>query len=289
MKHSRLARAVTLAAIITGVLAMYASSAAAAGKPTITEPNALPQISSINFSAQINPNGASTTYVTEYGLTSSLGSVSETGNAGSGTTKVGAHSLVAALKPGTMYYWRLTATNSFGSTSTSIATRSALTWQSWKETVTWPAEYTSSGTYKFEVPSLNTTLTCNETGSGVIGHSQGVGDQINSNFSNCVLVGGTASCEVPPFSMSLDGSFKSIAYPVVVTFKTPPSCPWVSEETSFGSSSGFEAIIPEGFTTPKPAVTTTMTTKFGTHTVYITGTSTWQLTGANAGKKFGVG
>jgi hypothetical protein len=288
MKHSRLVRAVTVAAIITGALAMYASSAAAAGKPTITSPNARARISSFNVSAQVNPNGASTTYVTEYGLTPSLGSVSATGSAGSGTTNVGVQSLVAALKPGTTYYWRLTATNSFGSTSTSTTTVTAQSWQSWKALVTWPATYVSSGTYKFEIPSLNVTLTCDESGSGVIGNSQGVGDEINSQFSNCLLVGGTTSCKVSPFSMTLNGSFQSTKSPNVVTFETPQSCSWVSETTTLSSSSGFEAVIPEAFAV-KPAVSTTMTAKFGMHDVYITGTSTWELTGANAGKKFGVG
>ena len=267
---------------------MYAGSAVAAGKPTITAPSANPRISSFNVSAQINPNGASTTYVTEYGLTPSLGSVSETGSAGSGTTNVGVHSLVAALKPGTTYYWRLTATNSFGSTSTSTTTVTAQSWQSWKALVTWPATYASSGTYKFEIPSLNVTLTCNESGSGVIGNANGVGDEITSQFSNCLLVWGSGSCEVPPFSMSLNGSFQSAAAPSVVTFKTPQSCSWVSETTTLTSSSGFEAVISEAMAV-KPAVSTTMTAKFGAHNVYITGTSTWELTGANAGKKFGVG
>ena len=66
----------------------------------------------------INPNGLSTTYYVEFGLTTAYGSVSVTANAGSG---LGPSALPVNLTyplapPGTTYHYQVVATNSSGTT-----------------------------------------------------------------------------------------------------------------------------------------------------------------------------
>jgi len=274
-----------LAAMITSALALYAGSAAAAGKPSISVSKVQEQLTGVRFSGSVNPNEAATTYVVEYGLTSSLGSVTETGNAGSGNTAVNVSVPVTGINPGTELYVRLSATNIYGTTTSGTYVRQTQSWRGL--TVKWPASYASSGTYTFAMPTLNATLTCDESGYGTIGNANGKGDEIHSQFSNCHLVsGGGVNCEVSPFSMDLNGAFKSTASPNLVTFKTPPTCPWVSETSTFTEGgAGFEVVAP-GKQAPAQSVTTTMTAHFGLHPVYVTGSSTWKLV---SGKSFFVG
>jgi hypothetical protein len=273
--------------MITSALALYAGSAVAAGKPSLNLTTVQEQLTSIRFNTSVNPNEADTTYVVEYGLTPSLGSVTETGHAGSGNTFVKVSVPVTALNPGTGYYVQFSATNKYGTTTSSGWIRQTLSWRG--ITVSWPSPYSSSGTYKFEFPWVNATMTCDESGYGTIGNEKGKGDAIHSQFSNCLLVGGSgASCKVPPFSMDLNGNFTSGASPAVVTFETPPTCQWFSESTTVtDGGAGFEVAAP-GKQAASQSVTTTMTAHFGLHPIYITGTSTWNLAGVNAGKKFFV-
>jgi RHS repeat-associated protein len=64
----------------------------------------------------VNPNGTSTTYQFEYGLTTSYGSKAPVSPeaAGSGTTPVTVSATLGSLKDATTYHFRLTATNSSG-------------------------------------------------------------------------------------------------------------------------------------------------------------------------------
>ena len=69
------------------------------------------------LNGSVNPNGASTTYHFDYGTTTSYGSSTSTANAGSGTSSVSVNSAVNGLTPGTLYHYRLSGTNSGGTTN----------------------------------------------------------------------------------------------------------------------------------------------------------------------------
>ena len=70
----------------------------------------------------INPNGASTTYYFEYGITTAYGSTTITTSAGSGSSAVSVNANIGGLSESTTYHFRLVATNSIGTTSGSDQT-----------------------------------------------------------------------------------------------------------------------------------------------------------------------
>jgi len=67
---------------------------------------------------QVNPNGSATTYQFEYGTTTSYGTkVPATAeSAGSGTTNVALSKAISGLKGNTIYHYRVSATNAYGTT-----------------------------------------------------------------------------------------------------------------------------------------------------------------------------
>jgi hypothetical protein len=62
----------------------------------------------------VNPQGLATTYLFDYGKTTSYGSKTASKSAGSGTTTVAASTTISSLSPGTTYHYRIVATNSAG-------------------------------------------------------------------------------------------------------------------------------------------------------------------------------
>ncbi len=67
---------------------------------------------------QVNPNGAETKYQFEYGTTTSYGTkVPATAESvGTGTTNVAVSKAISGLKGGTIYHYRVSATNAYGTT-----------------------------------------------------------------------------------------------------------------------------------------------------------------------------
>ncbi len=62
----------------------------------------------------VNPNGASTTYHIDYGLTTGYATATAEKAAGSGTTPISASVPLSGLDPGTIYHYRIVATTSVG-------------------------------------------------------------------------------------------------------------------------------------------------------------------------------
>ena len=62
----------------------------------------------------VNPSGSETTYQFQYGLTTSYGSTTTITSAGSGFTAVPVSAALTGLSPGTVYHFRVTATNGGG-------------------------------------------------------------------------------------------------------------------------------------------------------------------------------
>jgi phosphodiesterase/alkaline phosphatase D-like protein len=71
------------------------------------------------LNGSVNPNGFSTTYHFEYGLTTSYGSSTQSGSGGSGTVIVSLNATLSGLTSGSVYHYRLVAANSGGTTNTS--------------------------------------------------------------------------------------------------------------------------------------------------------------------------
>jgi hypothetical protein len=69
------------------------------------------------LSGSVNPNGFITTYHFDYGLTTTYGSSTLSASAGSGTSALSVNATVSGLTSGSVYHYRLVASNSGGTTS----------------------------------------------------------------------------------------------------------------------------------------------------------------------------
>ena len=71
-------------------------------------------LNAATLTASVDPNSASTSYKFQYGLTTSYGSTSATGSAGSGSRGVSVSQRIGGLTAGKRYHYRVVATNSVG-------------------------------------------------------------------------------------------------------------------------------------------------------------------------------
>jgi phosphodiesterase/alkaline phosphatase D-like protein len=78
--------------------------------------------SSAVVNGTLGPNGKTTTYVVQYGPTTSYGLQTAATAAGSGTTNVAVHATLSGLRAGTTYHYRLLATNADATTPSADAT-----------------------------------------------------------------------------------------------------------------------------------------------------------------------
>jgi hypothetical protein len=98
-------------------LAATADLALAAASPAVTTGSTSSiKTTSAVLHGTVNPNGASTTYHFEWGLTNAYGTVGAAHSAGSGTAAVSVQFTAPGLTPGTPYHYRLVAQNRFGTT-----------------------------------------------------------------------------------------------------------------------------------------------------------------------------
>jgi len=70
----------------------------------------------------VNPNGRSTSWFVEYGVSTAYGSRSSSRSVGSGTAQLAVAATVSNLSPGVTYHFRLVATSSLGTTRGADAT-----------------------------------------------------------------------------------------------------------------------------------------------------------------------
>jgi hypothetical protein len=87
---------------------------------TTSAPSLLTSNSAV-VNGTVNPNGKTTTYIVEYGPTTSYGLQTTTSAAGSGTAPVAVHATLNGLAGGTSYHYRIAATNDDGTTVTADA------------------------------------------------------------------------------------------------------------------------------------------------------------------------
>jgi hypothetical protein len=99
---------VVLSAIGAGVALAASSPTVATVKPTkVTNTSA-------DLHATVNPNGNSTGYQFQYGLSTAYGLATSSHSAGGGTKKVNVTTAVKGLTPGTRYHFRIVALNRSG-------------------------------------------------------------------------------------------------------------------------------------------------------------------------------
>ena len=101
---------------LIGALALAAGAAAASAPTVVTGPVTASGSTSATVAGTVNPNGQTTTWVVQYGKTTSYGSQTGAFNAGAGTTGTNISTTIDGLAPGTTYHYRLVATNASGGT-----------------------------------------------------------------------------------------------------------------------------------------------------------------------------
>jgi phosphodiesterase/alkaline phosphatase D-like protein len=95
--------------------AFAAGVALAASSPTVTTGAATNRTdTSVVLNGTVNPNGNTTGYVFDYGLTTGYGLASTAHSAGHGAKPVAVKSTISGLLPGTTYHYRITALNRSG-------------------------------------------------------------------------------------------------------------------------------------------------------------------------------
>jgi hypothetical protein len=191
MSLSQSARAVLVSVCALSAMAIMATSASAAGLPEIEGISAVnTSIVNTKVEAEVNPEGAATTFKVEYrrvGETPFTSTPSQ--NVGSGTAWVlMTANLTLPPESTALYEIRVSATNSFGTTREFITK----TFQTAKWSIEGGLEsstFTSVGTWE-----LNFTFTgsgekgkfkCTEFGSGSLGHPEATGDSYKISTSEC--------------------------------------------------------------------------------------------------------
>ena len=92
-----------------------------AGAPAVvTDSGAAPSNSTVVVTGKVTPNGAPTSYRYEYGETTALGARTASQGIGSGWAAIPSPGYITGLRANTLYYFRLTAQNSFGTVNGSI-------------------------------------------------------------------------------------------------------------------------------------------------------------------------
>lgn len=105
-----------LAAVAIAGAGIPAAAAAASSPAVVTGGTSNVTQNSAVLHGTVNPNGSSTTYYFQWGLTTGYGVNGNAVSAGAGVKAVAVHETAAGLIPGTAYHYRLVATNQFGTT-----------------------------------------------------------------------------------------------------------------------------------------------------------------------------
>jgi hypothetical protein len=108
-------RTIKLLIAVVGVIATVAGAAVAATTPTVSTGKATSiQDNSAVLNGTVNPNGTTSFYHFEWGLTTAYGVTSSLHSVGSGTKALAVKTTAGQLIPGTVYHFRITALSKGG-------------------------------------------------------------------------------------------------------------------------------------------------------------------------------
>jgi len=269
-----------------------ATSASAAGAPIVTKGGLVLGKQMLNggpFKAKINPNGAPTTYHVIYGKKATyLDSTTPTYSVGSGTTDVVVENNLLGLNPDSVFYTRVVASNSFGTTFGELGEPHTAHWEGrclscsppWKL----PELYKSTGTFKLKQTSAPAmTITCNENGYGEIGNAGGIGDHYTMELTKCVMEN-HPECKIGWYGpLVLGANFQASGSPeLILQVKAGGGCQEF-EESIAGTPFELAMGLPNEQIAVNQPLTLTQHSNLG---ITITDTTSWSLAGLGQGGKF---
>jgi len=180
---SRSALVATFAIVVFG--AVSAAPALASSNPLIEKKAATNLVpGGATLHGTVNPTGLTTKYHFEYGTTLSYGSNTPEKSAGAGTTSTEYSETISGLLPNKTYYFRITATNSVGTSEAAAGSFS-----------TKPLEFTpannqtlrGTGT-EFQLTYYGSTVTCkNETTTSGNVNGKYTVDKVAMTLTGCVV------------------------------------------------------------------------------------------------------
>jgi hypothetical protein len=111
-------RTVLASAVAAAVaLVSFSGSARAAAPTATTGPATAVGSTTATVTGTVTPGGQATTWLVQYGTSTSYGSTTASANAGSGSAAVSITSPLANLKPGATYHYRVVAKNATGTSN----------------------------------------------------------------------------------------------------------------------------------------------------------------------------
>jgi hypothetical protein len=293
MSRTSLGRLGLMFVSLLGLMALFSASALAAGKPVVTASAATNKsLNTATSNGTVNPNGASTTYKFEYGKTALYGKSTTVTSAGSGSTPVAVNAIITGLEPLTTYHYRVSATNSFGTTVSEDVIFEMLL--SWKIEGKVPSAYANKGQYATVNPTWTlavegTTgggtavkITCapDYFGSWATGH---LGSDYHFSFTGCkTFLNGVESKNCTPkapFVLDLD----AVLVPTKVKALELGELCAIGEEISIANGFAIGA-MPEA---KEQAITLTQVSPFQNMVVTLSN-QTWKEVGETEGLKFGI-
>lgn len=287
MKFRNLGRLGLALAGLVCLLAVFSASAFAAGSPYGVSMTYEPGLNYMTLEAYANPNGASTTVNFQYHQASGWHTFASS-NIGSGTEPQHSTATLAPVWLGQQTEYRVVAENSYGSSSAGETTGFRLKiWQSGITEDT--ATYSSTGNLKIEdyVGGGYSKIECKASGNGEFGPEAVGGAHLKLSLSGCAwYYGGSLRCNpkagFEPMSFNSEYSVPS----AIVYFY----CPGEEVVHNVTYSGRFLTSITGGYWLPavEQPVTMVGSGKIEARAATLTVTSTWALTGSNAGKKFSL-
>jgi hypothetical protein len=103
-----------VAAVVAAFAGIPALAAAATSPAVVTGSTSKVSDTHVVLHGTVNPNGSSTTYYFQWGLTNGYGDNGKPVSAGAGSKAVAVTETATGLLPGTVYHYRLVATNGVG-------------------------------------------------------------------------------------------------------------------------------------------------------------------------------
>jgi len=180
----------------------------------------------------VNPNGAPTTYKWEYGPTTALGSETESVSVGEGTSSVKVYKTLQGLLPNGATYFRVSATNSYGtSVSKTLSGRTAY----WAvKSGTFPQSFSQGGSITFNMPTVGngSTIECGiGSGGGTIEaetafEKRGYINAYELSFKNCVWVGSPGCNPTSISPLKLNSALRSTAEKMLFIDINTNTCGW---------------------------------------------------------------